>query len=186
MVLNFEVKSLRDDVVRVLRPERTSGSSKTAYDLYIEATGLDEDASTYDRAEELYSRAIRLDPAYALAFNNRGLAYAVKKDNDRAIVALCAGLSLVLALVCRVVVRGARFEFSCARVHALVHGAQPKSLSPRPDGCGFLTAQLGDAVVADAEMLGFGEQLDGLLAPAQALLALDDGVQPLHEPRRDR
>jgi tetratricopeptide (TPR) repeat protein len=72
MVLNFEVQSLRDDVVRVLRPERTSGSSKTAYDLYIEATGLDEDAATYDRAEELYSRAIRLDPALSIAYTNLG------------------------------------------------------------------------------------------------------------------
>jgi tetratricopeptide (TPR) repeat protein len=72
MVLNFEVQSLRDDVVRMLRPERTSGNSKTAYDLYIEATGLDEDAATYERAEELYSRAIRLDPTLAIAYTNLG------------------------------------------------------------------------------------------------------------------
>jgi tetratricopeptide (TPR) repeat protein len=72
MVLNFEVKSLRDDVVRILRPERTSGSSKTAYDLYIEATSLDENAATYERAEELYSRAIRLDPTLAIAYTNLG------------------------------------------------------------------------------------------------------------------
>jgi DNA-binding transcriptional MerR regulator len=72
MVLNFEVQSLRDDVVRVLRPERTPGSAKTAYDLYIEATGLDEDATTYDQAEELYSRAIRLDPTLSIAYTNLG------------------------------------------------------------------------------------------------------------------
>lgn len=72
MVLNFEVQSLRDDVVRMLRPERTAGSSKTAYDLYIEATSLDEDAATYERAEELYSRAIRLDPTLAIAYTNLG------------------------------------------------------------------------------------------------------------------
>jgi tetratricopeptide (TPR) repeat protein len=72
MVLNFEVQSLRDDVVRMLRPERTSGSSKTAYDLYIEATGLDEDATTYDQAEEIYSRAIRLDPTLSIAYTNLG------------------------------------------------------------------------------------------------------------------
>jgi DNA-binding transcriptional MerR regulator len=72
MVLNFEVQSLRDDVVRMLRPDRTSGNTKTAYDLYIEATGLDEDAGTYERAEELYSRAIRLDPTLAIAYTNLG------------------------------------------------------------------------------------------------------------------
>src|SRR5580658_8676357 len=72
MVLNFEVQSLRDDVVRMLRPERTSGSSKTAYDLYIEATSLDEDVATYERAEDLYSRAIRLDPTLAIAYTNLG------------------------------------------------------------------------------------------------------------------
>jgi DNA-binding transcriptional MerR regulator len=72
MVLNFEVQSLRDDVVRMLRPERTAGSSKTAYDLYIEATSLDENAATYERAEELYSRAIRLDPTLAIAYTNLG------------------------------------------------------------------------------------------------------------------
>src|SRR5580704_8267590 len=72
MVLDFEVQSLRDDVVRMLRPERTSGSSKTAYDLYIEATSLDENAATYERAEELYSRAIRLDPTLSIAYTNLG------------------------------------------------------------------------------------------------------------------
>jgi tetratricopeptide (TPR) repeat protein len=72
MVLNFEVQSLREDVVRMLRPERTTGSSKTAYDLYIEATSLDENAATYERAEELYARAIRLDPTLAIAYTNLG------------------------------------------------------------------------------------------------------------------
>jgi tetratricopeptide (TPR) repeat protein len=72
MVLNFEVQSLRDDVVRLLRPDRTSGRAKTAYDLYIEATGLDEDAATYEQAEELYSRAIRLDPSLSIAYTNLG------------------------------------------------------------------------------------------------------------------
>jgi tetratricopeptide (TPR) repeat protein len=72
MVLNFEVQSLRDDVVRMLRPDRTAGQAKTAYDLYIEATGLDEDPGTYEQAEELYSRAIRLDPTLAIAYTNLG------------------------------------------------------------------------------------------------------------------
>jgi DNA-binding transcriptional MerR regulator len=72
MVLNFEVQSLRDDVVRVLRPAGSSRDAKTAYDLYIEATALDEDAATYEKAEELYSRAVRLDPTLAIAYTNLG------------------------------------------------------------------------------------------------------------------
>ena len=38
-----------------------------------------------DRAIADYSEAIRLDPKYALAYNNRGFAYFGKKDYDRAI-----------------------------------------------------------------------------------------------------
>ena len=38
-----------------------------------------------DRAMEAYSRAITLDPEYALAYNNRGNTYGIKDDVDRAI-----------------------------------------------------------------------------------------------------
>lgn len=72
MVLDFEVQSLRDDVVRVLRPETSSERATTAYDLYIQASGLDEDPATYDDAEALYRRAIRLDPQLAIAYTNLG------------------------------------------------------------------------------------------------------------------
>ena len=36
MVLDFQVTSLRDDVVRVLRPETASQRARTAYDLYVQ------------------------------------------------------------------------------------------------------------------------------------------------------
>ncbi len=39
----------------------------------------------YDRAIVAYDEAIRLNPNYAVAFINRGLAYEQKGDNDRAI-----------------------------------------------------------------------------------------------------
>ncbi len=39
----------------------------------------------YDRAIADYDKAIELDPANALAYNNRGRAYADKGDHDRAI-----------------------------------------------------------------------------------------------------
>ncbi|MCC6903674.1 MAG: MerR family transcriptional regulator, partial [Polyangiaceae bacterium] len=57
MVLDFEVKSLRDDVVRVLRPSAGRERSRTAYELYLRASHLDEDPSTMDEAESLYLQA---------------------------------------------------------------------------------------------------------------------------------
>ena len=72
MVLDFQVQALRDDVVRVLRPETSPARARTAYDLYVQASALDEDPSTYDQAEDLYGRAIRLDPTLAIAYTNLG------------------------------------------------------------------------------------------------------------------
>ncbi|HZU84758.1 MAG TPA: tetratricopeptide repeat protein [Polyangiaceae bacterium] len=72
MVLDFHVQTLRDDVVRVLRPDTGSARAKTAYDLYVQASALDEDPATYGQAEELYERALRLDPSLAIAYTNLG------------------------------------------------------------------------------------------------------------------
>ncbi|MFO0677735.1 MAG: tetratricopeptide repeat protein [Polyangiaceae bacterium] len=72
MVLDFQVTSLRDDVVRVLRPERTSERARTAYELYARASVLDEDPDTFEEAESLYSRAVQIDPSLAIAFTNLG------------------------------------------------------------------------------------------------------------------
>jgi DNA-binding transcriptional MerR regulator len=72
MVLDFQVQSLREDVVRVLRPETSQTRARTAYDLYVQASALDEDPATYAQAEELYERAIRLDPSLAIAYTNLG------------------------------------------------------------------------------------------------------------------
>ena len=72
MVLDFQVQTLREDVVRVLRPGTSPQRARTAYDLYVQASALDEDAATYDQAEELYQRATRLDPTLAIAYTNLG------------------------------------------------------------------------------------------------------------------
>jgi tetratricopeptide (TPR) repeat protein len=72
MVLDFDVQSLKDDIVRVLRPETSAARARTAYDLYVEASTLDEDPATYDQAEDLYGQAIRLDPSLAIAYTNLG------------------------------------------------------------------------------------------------------------------
>ena len=72
MVLDFQVNELRDDVVRVLRPDTLKQRARTAYDLYAKASTLDEDPSSFDEAETLYQRAIELDPQLAIAYTNLG------------------------------------------------------------------------------------------------------------------
>jgi tetratricopeptide (TPR) repeat protein len=72
MVLDFEVQALHDDVVRVLRPQTSSDRAAAAYDLYVQASGLDESPDTFDLAEDLYRRAITLDPSLAIAYTNVG------------------------------------------------------------------------------------------------------------------
>jgi tetratricopeptide (TPR) repeat protein len=72
LVLDFQVNALREDVVRVLRPESASQRARTAYDLYARASSLDEEPSTFDEAEALYKRAIALDPSLAIAYTNLG------------------------------------------------------------------------------------------------------------------
>ncbi|WP_437581292.1 tetratricopeptide repeat protein [Sorangium sp. So ce887] len=72
MVLDFEVKELRDDVVRVLRPKVGRDRARTAYELYMQASQLDEDPATMDEAEALYRRALEIDPWLAIAYTNLG------------------------------------------------------------------------------------------------------------------
>jgi tetratricopeptide (TPR) repeat protein len=72
MLLDFQVQALRDDVVRVLRAETGGTRARTAYDIYVQASALDENPATYDQAEELYQRAIRLDPSLSIAYTNLG------------------------------------------------------------------------------------------------------------------
>jgi DNA-binding transcriptional MerR regulator len=84
MVLDFQVQALRDDVVRVLRAEANPSRAHTAYDLYVQASALDEDPATYDQAEELYERAIRLDPTLAIAYTNLGNIRFRRGDEDGA------------------------------------------------------------------------------------------------------
>jgi DNA-binding transcriptional MerR regulator len=84
MVLDFQVQALRDDVVRVLRPETSPARVRTAYDMYVQASALDEDPATYDQAEELYTGAIRLDPSLAIAYTNLGNIRFRRGDEDAA------------------------------------------------------------------------------------------------------
>ena len=84
MVLDFEVKSLRDDVVRVLRPSAGRERARTAYELYLRASQLDEDPLSMDEAELLYREAISLDPWLAIAYTNLGNIRFRRHDADAA------------------------------------------------------------------------------------------------------
>jgi hypothetical protein len=72
LLIDFDVKTLRDDVVRVLRPMVGRDRAKTAYDHYVRGTQLDENPATMNDAEELYRRAIETDPWLAIAYTNLG------------------------------------------------------------------------------------------------------------------
>jgi Tfp pilus assembly protein PilF len=84
MVLDFEVKSLRDDVVRVLRPSAGRERARTAYELYLRASQLDEDPLSMDEAEVLYREAISLDPWLAIAYTNLGNIRFRRHDAENA------------------------------------------------------------------------------------------------------
>jgi tetratricopeptide (TPR) repeat protein len=94
MVLDFDVKALRDDVVRVLRPPVGRDRARTAYDLYVRASQLDEDPATIDEAEALYRRAIELDPWLAIAYTNLGNICFRKSDEEQAEALYRKALSL--------------------------------------------------------------------------------------------
>src|SRR5581483_1928004 len=72
MVLDLEVSALRDDVVRLLRPTAGRERARTAYELYLHASQLDEDPSTMSEAEGLYTQALELDPWLSIAYTNLG------------------------------------------------------------------------------------------------------------------
>jgi tetratricopeptide (TPR) repeat protein len=84
MVLDFEVKALRDDVVRVLRPSAGRDKARSAYELYLRASELDEDTDTMAEAEVLYRRAIELDPWLTIAYTNLGNICFRRQDIERA------------------------------------------------------------------------------------------------------
>src|ERR1700694_5097497 len=81
MVLDFQVQALRDDVVRVLRPETTPARARTAYEMYVQASALDENPATYDQADNLYHRAPRPDPPLPTASKNLG-NFRFRRDDE--------------------------------------------------------------------------------------------------------
>ncbi|MBW2528476.1 MAG: tetratricopeptide repeat protein, partial [Deltaproteobacteria bacterium] len=72
MVIDFDVRQLQEDVVRVLRPRAAKDRTKQAYELYLKASQLDENPDTMDEAESLYREALRCDPSLAIVYTNLG------------------------------------------------------------------------------------------------------------------
>ena len=71
--MDFEVRSLHDEVVRVLRPRAVDPKQRQkAYEQYLEGCRLDEDEATFDSAVACYEAAIELDPTLANALTNWG------------------------------------------------------------------------------------------------------------------
>jgi tetratricopeptide (TPR) repeat protein len=72
LVLDFDVSSLRDDVVRVLKRSGRENEHRRAYEHYLQGCKLDEDERTWDAAEAAYRRAVEFDPSLSNAFTNLG------------------------------------------------------------------------------------------------------------------
>jgi tetratricopeptide (TPR) repeat protein len=73
LVIDFQARELGDDLARVLRPHAfVLAKRRAAYEAYLEGCRLDEDETTFDRAEACYRKAIALDPSFANAFTNLG------------------------------------------------------------------------------------------------------------------
>ncbi|MGB5813138.1 MAG: tetratricopeptide repeat protein [Polyangiales bacterium] len=69
-VLDFNIDELESDVVRVLR---SGGADRSrAYEYYLEGCRLDEEAGTFEQAEEAYHAALSLDPSLSNALTNLG------------------------------------------------------------------------------------------------------------------
>ena len=84
LVLDLEVRTLRDDVVRVLRPSAGRERARTAYELYLRASQLDENPATMSEAARLYEEAIQIDPWLAIAYTNLGNIRFRSNDPDGA------------------------------------------------------------------------------------------------------
>lgn len=84
MVLDFEVRQLHDDVVRILRPAAGRDRARTAYELYLQASQLDENPETMDEAEQLYRAALKHDPWLAIVYTNLGNIRFRRGDEEQA------------------------------------------------------------------------------------------------------
>jgi DNA-binding transcriptional MerR regulator len=94
LVFDFEIKSLRDDVVAVLESAERRDRQRRAYELYVRASQLDEDSETVDEAEALYRLATELDPWLAIAFTNLGNIHFRRGQEDAAMTFYTRALAI--------------------------------------------------------------------------------------------
>lgn len=83
LIFDFNVRAIRDDVVKVLRP-RVSRRQQDAWEAYLEGLRLDEDETTRHRAEAAYRKAIELDANLATALTNLGNLRLLANDRIEA------------------------------------------------------------------------------------------------------
>jgi tetratricopeptide (TPR) repeat protein len=72
----------------VANPSKGDGMPESVQETvrtHLDHGGACLDKGKHDEAIADYDKAIALDPSFALAYSNRGLAYAKKGDVDRAI-----------------------------------------------------------------------------------------------------
>ncbi len=81
-VLDFSIDRLEADVVRMLRAEGDDRSR--AYEYYLEGCRLDEQAGTFEQAEEAYQKALALDPTLSNALTNLGNLHYRRDRLDQA------------------------------------------------------------------------------------------------------
>jgi DNA-binding transcriptional MerR regulator len=94
LVFDFEVKTLRDDVVAVLESAERRERQRRAYELYVRASQLDEDSETVEEAEALYRLATELDPWLAIAFTNLGNIHFRRGQEDAAMAFYARALEI--------------------------------------------------------------------------------------------
>ncbi len=83
LLLDFSVDELQADIARLCRPTTPRDRQRLAQERYMEATKLDEDPTTWARAEALYDEALTLWPGFAIALTNMGNLYARQdRTND--------------------------------------------------------------------------------------------------------
>ncbi len=83
LLLDFSVDALQADIARLCRPSTPRDRQRLAQERYLEATKLDEDPSSWARAEALYDEALALWPGFAIALTNLGNLYARQdRTND--------------------------------------------------------------------------------------------------------
>lgn len=72
LCLDFDIKQLHEDVVRILHRTGRPNKQRQAYEQYLEGCRWDEDENEWERAVLAYRQALQLDPTLANAMTNLG------------------------------------------------------------------------------------------------------------------